>query len=579
MKEKLLAIAEQYQLDEFQRQIKEILALNSIKIAFLGAFSAGKTSLINALLGLKLPVSIKPTTKSICLIEPDESMETNKYFEDCGLERKDILFTEFQDILNGERNGIAGIRVKPSCLLPLGSVFIDTPGIDNTGSSEGDLTTAYLQFVDAAIICIDVNQGTITNNILQYLQRPELSLVREKMVFVLTHADPEKGDGAYNRVIQEVTKQIEKWLQITNAKDKVVAVDSYKPGLTEKIELILQKNILAKHNAIVEERIEANLKRLAHEMLNVLKNRKDNLKLDDASISKKIVEVNKAIDAIENEKYKHRNDMSNLEDELTSNIAQQMKEFASSFASVQSNQVATEVKTMMNVINESSQCIVNKYLKNVNLSKSLTNVGMDDVIASFKSVDNIKNVAVTIATSVAVAYVGPAAGLGNAAEAIGGGVVQNMAKEGSKETIKTVAKEGMKEVAKEGVKTAAKEGMKTVAKETGKKAFFGKMLQGLANTIEKANPFEQIGTLVAAKVKESNFNEIIATKAKNIAQMIVNSVQISFEEQVLTPIANRLDLQMDSLEQLKAQKKDKELDLQKQEDLLNTAIKELSVLC
>ena len=78
MKEKLLAIAEQYQLDEFQRQIKEILALNSIKIAFLGAFSAGKTSLINALLGLKLPVSIKPTTKSICLIEPDESMETNK---------------------------------------------------------------------------------------------------------------------------------------------------------------------------------------------------------------------------------------------------------------------------------------------------------------------------------------------------------------------------------------------------------------------------------------------------------------------------------------------------------------------
>ena len=579
MKEKLLAIAEQYQLDEFQRQIKEILALNSIKIAFLGAFSAGKTSLINALLGLKLPVSIKPTTKSICLIEPDESIETNKYFEDCGLERKDILFTDFQDILNGERDGIAGIRVRPSNLLPLGSAFIDTPGIDNTGSSEGDLTTAYLQFVDAAIVCIDVNSGTITNHILQYLQRPELSLVREKMVFVLTHADPEKGDGAYNRVIQEVAKQIEKGLQISNAIDKVIAVDSHKPGVTEKIESLLQKNILAKRDAIVEKRIEDNLRKIALEMQNALKSIKDNLKLDDDGVDKKIANVRKIIEDLEKEKYKHRNDMGNLEDELMIAIVKQMKSYSGSFATMAIDQIESQAQTMMDSINETSQNIVNRYIRNVSLNKSLTNIGMGDVVANFKSIDSIKSMAVTVGTGIACAYIGPAAGIGNAVEAVGGGIAQNVAKAGAKEGMKEAAKEGMKEAAKEGMKEAAKEGMKKTAKKVGKKALLGKVLQSLAKAIDKANPIEQIGSVIATKVKQSNYEGLIAIKAKNIAQVIVASVQLSFEEQVLTPIANQLDLQMNSLEQLKSQRKNKEYDFQKQENKLDSAIKELASFC
>ncbi len=557
MKEKLLAIAEQYQLDEFQRQIKEILALNSIKIAFLGAFSAGKTSLINALLGLKLPESPKPTTKSICLIEPDESVSSNEYFEDCGLDRQNISFMDFQNLLNGNRNGVAGVRVKPSEVLPLGSVFIDTPGIDNTGSSEGDLTTAYLQFVDAAVICIDVKEGTVKNHILQYLQRPELALVREKMIFVLTYASSDKGENAYDRVIQEVARQLENGLQIANAKDKIITVETHEQGIVEKFENLLKRNVLAKRNDILEKRIEVNLKLVAQEMLKTLKIRKENLKLDNDGVNKKMSDVRKAMDSLEEEKYKHRNDMCDLGEELQSLVAKQMKAYATSLAVTESDEIASQSQEMMNSINEICQNTVNRYIKDVNLNPSLIRVGMEDVIESFKSVDSVKNVAVTVGTGILMAYIGPAAGLGNAAEAAVGGGVQTMAKEGAKKTVEKGAKEG--------------------AKKLGK-AFLGVALKELATVIKTVNPVELVGTYIASKVKESSFEGIIADKAKNIAQMVVNAVQVSFENQVLNPIETQLASQMNALEKLREERKNNEFNFEKEEDALDASIKELKVI-
>ncbi|MBR4559912.1 MAG: dynamin family protein [Fibrobacter sp.] len=562
MKEKLLAIAEQYQLDEFQSQIKEILALNSIKIAFLGAFSAGKTSLINALLGLKLPESPKPTTKSICLIEPDESVDSNEYFEDCGLDRQNISFMDFQNLLNGDRNGVAGVRIKPSEVLPLGSVFIDTPGIDNTGSSEGDLTTAYLQFVDAAVICIDVKEGTVRNHILQYLQRPELELVREKMIFVLTYADPDKGENAYDRVVQEVARQLENGLQITDAKNKIIAIETHKPGVVEKFESLLQRNVLAKRNNIIEKRIEVNLKLIAQEMLKSLKIRKENLKLDNDGVSKKIADVRKAMDSLEEEKYKHRNDMCNLEEELRSLVAKKMKTYATSLAVTESEDVAFQTQEMMNSINELCQNTVNRYIKGVDLDPTLIRIGMDDVVNSFKSVDGVKNVAVTVGTGILMAYIGPAAGLGNAAEAAVGGGVQKIAKEGAKKTVEKVAKETAKEV----------------AKNVGKKAFLGVALKELATVIKNVNPVELLGTYIASKVKESSFESVVADKAKNIAQMVVNSVQVSFENQVLNPIETQLASQMNALEKLREERKNNEFNFEKEEDALDASIKELKAI-
>ena len=531
MKDKLLAIAEQFQMNSFEGRIKDILALNSVKIAFLGAFSAGKTSLINAMLGLKLPVSDQPTTKSICLIEPTEGVSSNEYFEDVGLDRENISFSRFQDLLNGSKEGIAGVRIKPSENLPLGSVFIDTPGIDNTGSSEGDLTTAYLQFIDAAVICIDVKDGTLKNHILQYLQRPELISIREKMIFVLTQAKPERGEHAYDNVIQEISKQVEKGLNISSASNKIIAIDSSKPDAPNKVLELLKKNIFAKRESAIQNRISQNLKSLAQEMLQLLKLKRNSFFCNTTEIDKKIQNVKNAISTLEDEIFNHRNDLEKLNEELCSAIKRIMKGYVSAISSLEGNSLQDEINNMQESINTTSQSIVNNYIKNCALNKAITNACMNDLVTKFKSVDDIKNTAVTVSTAAVVAYFFPAVSVaGNTAEAVGGGAIQIAAKEAAKKT------------GKEVVKNTAK-------------SYLSKVLADSLKTIDKANPIQQVGTFIADKFKSSNFESIIPEKAKSISNMIVTSVQATFDSEVIQPLSQQLNEQMDILEKLKEEKK------------------------
>ena len=554
MKDKLLAIANQFQMHSFESRIKDILALDSIKIAFLGAFSAGKTSLINAMLGLKLPAFDQPTTKSICLIEPTEGVLSNEYFQDVGLERENISFSQFQDLLNGSKEGIAGVRIKPSEHLPLGSVFIDTPGIDNAGSSEGDLTTAYLQFIDAAVICVDVKDGTLKNHILQYLRRPELTSVREKMIFVLTQAKPERGVHAYDNVIREVSKQVEKGLGISDVPSKIVAIDSSKADASNKVLDLLKKNIFAKRESAIQNRISQNLKVLAQEMLQLLKFKRNSSFCDTTEIDKKLQNVKNAISTLEEEIFEHRNDLEKLNEELCSAIKRIMKGYVSTFSSLEGNCLQDEIDNMQESINSTSQSIVNNYIKNCALNKAVTNVCMNDLVTKFKSIDDIKNTAVTVSTAAVVAYFCPAVSLaGNTAEAVGGGAVQIAAKEVAKNT------------GKEIVKNTAK-------------SFLSKILADSLKTIDKANPIQQVGTLIADKFKSSNFENIIPEKAKNISNMIVTSVQATYDSEIIQPLSQQLNEQMNILEQLKEDKKTTIEDFQKQSEDLDKTINELVTL-
>lgn len=578
MKDKLLAIAEQYQMRSFESRIKEILALDSVKIAFLGAYSAGKTSLINAMLGLKLPVAEQATTKSICLIEPTEEISSNEYFQDIGLNRENISFLQFQSLLNGDKEGIAGVRVKSSEHLPLGSVFIDTPGFDNTGSSEGDLTTAYLQFIDAAVICIDVRDGTIKNHILQYLLRPELTPIREKMIFVLTRAKLERGEHAYDSVIKEVAKQAENRLQISNASSKITVIDSLKSDAPNKVLDLLKKNIYAKRESAIQNRIMLCLKSIAQEMFQLLKFKRDNLSCDTVEIDKKIQNVRNSISMFEDKLYEHRNDLEKLNKSLCDSIKQIMKSYVSTISSMEGEQLQSEINRMQESINSTSQIIVNNYIKNCTLTQTVTNECMNDLVSRFKSVDEIKNTAVTVSTAAIFAYVFPAASVtGNAAEAVGGGTIQVASKNVGEKVANIPI---LRKIPMLGnVKNKGKNDNKTVAKdEDAKKAesFLKKALAETLKTFDKVNPIEQVGTFFANKIKASSFENIIHEKAQSISKMIVSSVQYSFDSEIIQPLTQQLNEQMNILEQLKEQKENNSQNYQKQSIELEKNIKELA---
>ena len=178
-KEVVRDIAERQHVQSALDKLTEIEQTPTIKIGFIGEFSSGKTSLINSILGTTLPVDINPTTKSICLIEPLPGASTPKYFEIKNGERHSISFLDFEAIVGGERNGVAGITVSPCEVLPEGCIFVDTPGIDAPSGTEGEQTFLYLSSLDAAVFCINIDDGSITKKAEDFLCSDELKLIQE----------------------------------------------------------------------------------------------------------------------------------------------------------------------------------------------------------------------------------------------------------------------------------------------------------------------------------------------------------------------------------------------------------------
>lgn len=61
----LREMAEEYGLESVMERLDAIKRDTASRLVFLGEFSSGKTSLINKIVSMKLPVGTKPTTKAI----------------------------------------------------------------------------------------------------------------------------------------------------------------------------------------------------------------------------------------------------------------------------------------------------------------------------------------------------------------------------------------------------------------------------------------------------------------------------------------------------------------------------------
>ena len=171
MKKTITDISKKYNYSSIIEKIESINKTPTIKIGFIGEYSAGKTSLINSIVNTHLPVDILPTTKAICRITPVEGLEKNSYYkENFEGENEQISFKEFSDIIRTEQKEIVlSVNTPPCDVLPMGVSFVDTPGIHTVEGEEQNLTFNYLSFLDAAIVCINITEGTINKKLVDFI--------------------------------------------------------------------------------------------------------------------------------------------------------------------------------------------------------------------------------------------------------------------------------------------------------------------------------------------------------------------------------------------------------------------------
>ncbi len=515
--EQVEQIAQKYEINSLSDTIEKIRNTASIKIAFLGEFSAGKSSLINSILGTHLPTDILPTTKAICLIEPTEGITENEYFKETDGIRTSVSFGEFSEIVSGEKEDVAGMLIAPCKVLPMGSIFIDTPGFHTAVGKEAQQTFSYLSMIDAAVLCINIAEGVINAQVMDFLTDQAFSMIQNHIVFALTGSD-RKSPTACERIRESIIKQLEKSvaegkLSIDNIPDKVFTVSSKDEGNAEKVYGVIEKAILKDHAEICAQRQEADTKKVAADCIGILRELLKVTTFDPDKIDDEIREQKRKLNAITKEIHDREDKLDTFTFTLQSKIATHMQ---ANIPAIQSAENDEEKAACIQRMNESLFEMLNteaqNYLKIAQIPPGICGMLSDEILARLKTVDAIKDVGVTIGTAVLTAWAAPAAGAANLLEAGAGAAIQRSALSAADEIA---------------------EGVENVSKAS---KFFG----AVGKVLHDINPLEKVGSIVSLYIGKNVLENMVAEKSASIALQVTSALEEPYKNDVLDPLMNQL---------------------------------------
>ncbi len=165
-------------LVEFRSTITAItdrLEDQSLEISVFGRVSAGKSSLLNAILGEAiLPVGVTPITAVPTRIRYGETPQLTVWFAEKRLPET-LKVGQLAEVASEKGNPQNEKRVTrivvdlPSPRLREGTTFVDTPGLGSLATSGASETLAYLPRCDLGLVLVDAG-STLTQEDLQTIQ-------------------------------------------------------------------------------------------------------------------------------------------------------------------------------------------------------------------------------------------------------------------------------------------------------------------------------------------------------------------------------------------------------------------------
>ena len=574
MLDQIEQISQKYEINTLSGRIEKIRNTASIKIAFLGEFSAGKSSLINSILGTHLPTDILPTTKAICLIEPTEGITGNKYFKESDGIRTDISFGEFSEILTGEKEEVAGLMIAPSKVLPVGSIFIDTPGFHTAVGKEAEQTFSYLSMIDAAVLCINIADGVINASVMDFLTDQVFSMIQNHIVFALTASD-KKSPAARERIRESIVKQLEKAvaegkLDIDNIPDKVFTVSAKDEGNAEKVYGVLEKAILKDHANICAQRQMADTKKVAEDLTCILREILKMTTFDTTEIDEEIREQKRKMNEITGLIRKREDRLDEFTSSLQAKISAHMRPFISNLQMMGSNEEKSAcIQEMNSSLFEMLNTEAQNYLKIAQLPPVFSGMIPGEILGRLNAIERIKDIGVTIGTSVLTAWAAPAAGIGgNLIEAGGGALLSRAGKlleAGGGAIIQNAvnrfagADSGMDDTP--GMDDGGDFGMDDGDPGSGGFSAGGMAAGGMAagmgaaggggskasriigkvgQVIHDINPLEKIGSIVSFYVGKNVLENMVDEKSAAIAMQVTAALEEPYQNDVLAPLLDQM---------------------------------------
>jgi len=189
------------------------LSDKTFSVAIVGAFNRGKSTLINALLGLDvLPMSVLPCTATLNKITYDIDKFVEIVYKDGKTEKIDIgELNNYVTKLTADGENTAKSIKDATVHYPIryceqGVTIIDTPGLDDDEAMD-DVALSVLPLIDAALVVI-MAQAPFSESERRFLEEEIIASDLGRVLFVVTGID-QLDEEEVEKVLQHVTGSIQ----------------------------------------------------------------------------------------------------------------------------------------------------------------------------------------------------------------------------------------------------------------------------------------------------------------------------------------------------------------------------------
>lgn len=252
------------------------LEQGTFTIAFAGHFSAGKSSMINALVDEQiLPTSPIPTSANIVTVKKTDENYALVHFVD----RAPVKFSGEYDIQLVKKYSKDGSQVSQieigheASKLPAGITVMDTPGVDSTDDAHRISTESALHLADIVFYVMDYNH---VQSELNFQFTKQLLHYNDNVYLVVNQVDKHRDEElSFEAFKQSVANAFKAWsvepkdIFYTSLKDKNFLYNDF-----PKVQQIVYHSIDHKEELFITSS-EATIQKLADEHLQFLEEEKE----------------------------------------------------------------------------------------------------------------------------------------------------------------------------------------------------------------------------------------------------------------------------------------------------------------
>ena len=549
MQKQLIKISTNYALSIITDKLLQVNDSLDLKIGFLGEFSSGKSTLINALLNQKvLPSMDKPTSKSVIEIVAKDDIENVEFYELKENKKEPISAIDFSKIALEVGHSKALLNVPSNDFFQDGYMMIDTPGISSLDESDTDITYGYLPFLDCAVICNHIQKGSLTQSIINFLLKDEIRPIINNVLFVITNAHS-KTPTAQEKIKKEIITQLntineKHTLGMKNIDSKVIlisaleAMEGKKDFSLDEIKNSFQKNFMNKKILLQEERKSKEIEKISHQLLEALRFKKENSTLDLSGLKEKEKEFDNTIVSLEKEKSKIIKSLKNIEVKIEERIYTLFTKYLPQIKTLKNEEQTTVlINEIEEVLGRDISKIISLHFEELSLStenqmqfKELE-MTVQDLL---KQINMGKDIGMVVLIELLT--------LGTAGI---GGIFGFFLRSTSKMIINQKGESNLKDT---------------------------------ANFINQVNPLEVIGDMIGSKLIESQITSKLEALSKGISSDIKDELEVKVQKEVFNTLEERLLQGQQTLNQLYKEKSEKleeftELNKKLEDDILGLQLK------